>query len=52
VPVYLLRASVSGPSFCIPPSLITAFQQDGRSPLAAAPGAVLSAATLGFSSCS
>lgn len=50
-PVYSIYASITG-TLCTPPFASTVYEQDGTTPLAAAPGVQLSAAALNFSACS
>ena len=50
-PTYTLYASPLPNTSCKPPVAISAFQQDGVSPLTANPGANLTAAALSFESC-
>ncbi len=50
-PTYSIYAALSTPGACKPPFALTVFQSDGVTPLTAAPGAQLTAASLNFSAC-
>ena len=50
-PDYSINAVIPGTPSCIPPSAFTYFQQNGTSPLTAAPGAQLVAAPINLAAC-